>query len=80
VAYRWQKRPGAIRIEVTGSSQFSTLNLPMQIGTFDTAQVMLNGVRRDDLKQRLDGLPHVVVSTSADIPGVSHVVEVTWPE
>ena len=80
VAYRWQKRPGFIRIEVTSSSQFSTLNLPMQVGTFDTAQVMLNGVRRDDLKQRLDGLPHVVVATSADIPGVSHVVEVTWPE
>jgi hypothetical protein len=80
VAYRWQKEPGAIRFEMTGSGQFTTLHLPMELGTFDRAQVTLNGVSRNDLKQRLDDIPHVVLTTNANVQGVSHVIEVTWTE
>jgi hypothetical protein len=80
VAYRWQKQPGTIRFEMTGSGQFTTLHLPMELGTFDRAEVTLNGVSRNDLKQRLDGIPHVVLTTNDDIQGVSHVIEVTWTE
>ena len=57
-----------------------TLHLPMELGTFDRAQVTLNGVSRNDLKQRLDGIPHVVLTTNDDTQGVSHVIEVTWTE
>lgn len=80
VAYRWQKQPGAIRFEMTGSGQFTTLHLPMELGTFDRAEVALNGVSRNDLKQRLDGIPHVVLTTNDATQGVSHVIEVTWTE
>lgn len=80
VAYRWQKESGRIRFELTGSGQFTTLHLPMELGTFDRAQVTLNGVSRNDLKQRLDGIPHVVLTTNDETQGVSHVIDVTWTE
>lgn len=80
VAYRWQKEPGRIRFELTGSGAFTTVHLPMEIGTFDRAQVTLNGVSRNDLKQRLDGIPHVVVTTNDEMQGVNHVIDVTWTE
>jgi hypothetical protein len=80
VAYRWQKGTGFIRFEMTGSGQFTTLHLPLELGTFDRAQVTLNGVSRNDLKQRLDDRPHVVLTTNNLTQGVSHVIDVTWTE
>lgn len=80
VAYRWQRQPDGLRFELTGSGQFTTIRLPLDESFLAQVQVSLNGVARDDLLQRIDGVPYVVVTTGPELQGVSHVIDVTWSE